>query len=113
MARQLTIYNNLLAPAGYISLKEPAVVDGENRLYKKVWSPIWDIILNKGCDNIIEEDKKEKKNWTWHGIVKNKVYFHVTGDRIDGYFEAQDVPSNKDIFICGPKKKRKKKNESS
>ncbi len=103
MARTLTIYNNFLAPSGYV-LIDTYVTMADGKKYNKIWSPIWDIILNKGKDDITQEERKDNKNWTWHGVYMNKVYFDVNGGNIINYFQTEGTPpSIRNMYVIGGK----------
>lgn len=103
MARTLTIYNNFIAPSGYILLKDPIII--KKKPYVKIWSPFWDIIINRGLEDIPEEEKKKKENWTWYGIDNNEVKFHVLGDKVINYFQTDRKPRQKDIYLVDGGKK--------
>jgi hypothetical protein len=108
MARRLTVYNNFIAPSGTLFLKEKIYLDDGSE-YSKVWSPFWDIVINKGCEDIPEEEKKDNKNWTWHSVHRNRVTFHIIGDMVDRFVEAPEPDKLSGIYIIGGKKKKSKK----
>lgn len=97
LARRITIHNNQLIDSGYIVLLKS--VDIKNRKYKKVWSPLWDVSINKDKYDVSEEEKKKANSWTWHGIVKDKVEFYTNGDNVTDFVPMSTAPKEKEIYV--------------